>query len=370
MRKLSVSAYGLAVCGLVVIGLQSSAEAQNAMQAHVVAACGTPDITLTAGKNGPVFQDTTGKLCTSGSGGGGGGTSSNFGSAFPTAGTAIGAKSSSGSLMSPLNLDSSGNLLVNVAAGGAGGGAVFGPTAVGSAAANPPVLIAGTANATAAGTVQVAKVDNTGQQFFDCGSSTNTLCGLINSPPPLLVNGSNGTWTGLTPGTAQTGTIVAANIDNTSWAGTKLGAPSNYGTSPGVVVVPGVNAFVTNTVATTLATAPALVASTANIGNVGGQINVTPTDCSGTIASGGTAQNAFSAQAALHGFTIVNLSTDPFWISFTTTAAVGATQSYLLAAGSTTVQGGSFSTPLGFGMNTALSVIAATTSDKYSCTRW
>ena len=32
------------------------------------------------------------------------------------------------------------------------------------------------------------------------------------------------------------------------WAGTVLGAPSNYGTSPGAVEVPGVNAFVTNTV--------------------------------------------------------------------------------------------------------------------------
>lgn len=34
--------------------------------------------------------DSTGKLCVSGTGGGGGGTSSNFGSAFPTSGTAAG----------------------------------------------------------------------------------------------------------------------------------------------------------------------------------------------------------------------------------------------------------------------------------------
>lgn len=31
------------------------------------------------------------------------------------------------------------------------------------------------------------------------------------------------------------------------WVGTTLGAPSNYGTSPGAVTVPGVNAFITNT---------------------------------------------------------------------------------------------------------------------------
>jgi hypothetical protein len=35
------------------------------------------------------------------------------------------------------------------------------------------------------------------------------------------------------------------------WAGGTLGAMANYGTSPGAVLVPGVNAFVTNTVAVT-----------------------------------------------------------------------------------------------------------------------
>jgi len=39
---------------------------------------------------------------------------------------------------------------------------VAGPTAVGSAAANPPVLIAGTANAGATGNVQVWKIDSSG----------------------------------------------------------------------------------------------------------------------------------------------------------------------------------------------------------------
>ena len=42
---------------------------------------------------------------------------------------------------------------------------------------------------------------------------------------------------------------VSANI--ISWDGQPLGAPSNYGTSPGAVNVPGVNAFVTNTVTVT-----------------------------------------------------------------------------------------------------------------------
>lgn len=66
---------------------------------------------------------------------------------------------------SSLQLDANGYAKVNVAAGGAGGGAVYGPTAVGAAAANPPVLQGGTADATSTGTVQVAKVDSSGNQY-------------------------------------------------------------------------------------------------------------------------------------------------------------------------------------------------------------
>jgi hypothetical protein len=54
--------------------------------------------------------------------GGSGGTASNFGSAFPASGTAIGAKDSAGTNMAALNLDASGYLKVNVAAGGGSGG--------------------------------------------------------------------------------------------------------------------------------------------------------------------------------------------------------------------------------------------------------
>ena len=46
----------------------------------------------------------------------------------------------------------------------------------------------------------------------------------------------------------------ASNADNwiievVKWAGGTLGAMANYGTSPGAVLVPGVNAFITNTAA-------------------------------------------------------------------------------------------------------------------------
>ena len=74
----------------------------------VVSSCGTQSIT--AGQFGYLTEDTTGTLCSAGGGGGG------------------------------------------------GGGAVFGPTAAGTAAANPPVLMGGTVDGTATGAVDNWKV--------------------------------------------------------------------------------------------------------------------------------------------------------------------------------------------------------------------
>jgi hypothetical protein len=111
-------------------------------------------------------------------------------------------------------------------------------------------------------------------------------------------------------------------------------------------------------------------AGTNDIGNVGGRQNVTPNDCSGTIAVGGTAQNAFAASATRRGFIVMNLSTDEMWISFTGAAAANGTGSYGLSPATATTPGGSFSSPLGFGINTALSIVAATNGDKFTCTWW
>jgi hypothetical protein len=105
--------------------------------------------------------------------------------------------------------------------------------------------------------------------------------------------------------------------------------------------------------------------------------NVTPTDCSSTITTGGTAQNAITAQTTLHGFTIGNIdstagSGEPLWISFTGTAAASTAGSWPLAAPTATTFAGftSYSTPPGFGTNHAVSIIGATTGHKFSCTWW
>ena len=53
---------------------------------------------------------------------------------------------------------------------------------------------------------------------------------------------------------------ISSNI--TQWDSINLGAPSAYGTSPGAVTVPGVNAFITNTPAVSAGASKHLVSST------------------------------------------------------------------------------------------------------------
>lgn len=106
-------------------------------------------------------------------------------------------------------------------------------------------------------------------------------------------------------------------------------------------------------------------------------VNVTPRDCSVAITTGGTAQNIITASPSIHGFVIMNVdntngSGEPVGVSFTGTASIGASGTYVLAAPVATTYAfpGSFSTPLGFGPNHSVSVIAATTGHIISCTRW
>jgi hypothetical protein len=98
---------------------------------------------------------------------------------------------------SPFQLDSAGNLLVNIKAGSSGNGA-----------------------ASSTGSAVPAQADYNGVNV------AGTLRGR----------------TGVNP----TGSVYAAQTDLTSANGVVLGSPSNYGTAPGAVAVLGVNAFVTN----------------------------------------------------------------------------------------------------------------------------
>ena len=101
--------------------------------------------------------------------------------------------------------------------------------------------------------------------------------------------------------------------------------------------------------------------------------NVTVTNCSAAIQTGGTAQQAFGSMASRHGFIIANIDTaEPLWFSFTGVAVAAGTGSFPLGPATATTYAGlsSFTSPIGMGINTALSVYAATAGHKFTCTTW
>lgn len=310
---------GAILCGLAALGIQVPVHAQTQISALVTATCGTPGITLTAGRPGVVTQNTGGQLCvnvTVSASVAGFSSNGSFGSLTATATTsastalpsgtvtritntsatatvscteATGAATGvvnniivePGSSVSRVNgafdhiacIDQTGstgsNLVIleggaglgNDSGGGGGGGssgAVFGPTAVGSANANPPVVIGGTVTGAAGQNVEgvavkpastaplatdfalvtvespnspvlSALITNSQTTAHGCSTAAYSLLGCVGQldddvkgPIPLTVNGATHGQTGLTPGTAQTGTIFAANHDVTSVGGTAV----------------------------------------------------------------------------------------------------------------------------------------------------
>jgi hypothetical protein len=71
------------------------------------------------------------------------------------------------------------------------------------------------------------------------GTVTATSAATYNSTPPTYVSGTSN------PLQADVNGRLLTSDSITTWAGGALGAMANYGTSPGAVLVPGVNAYVT-----------------------------------------------------------------------------------------------------------------------------
>jgi hypothetical protein len=95
----------------------AGADAGNGIKVSAVYHTSAP--TYTDGQRSDLQTDAAGNLCVNiKAGSNPGGTSSNFAASFPSAGTAIGALNSAGTLMQPLNLDASGNLKIALQSGG------------------------------------------------------------------------------------------------------------------------------------------------------------------------------------------------------------------------------------------------------------
>jgi hypothetical protein len=306
MRNTISWALGAIGCVLMVMGGLAPSYAQNAIQAYVVAACGTPGITLTAGKNGPVFQNTAGNLCTSGSGGGGGLSVTD--QATFTAGT---------SSFTP-------------------GGGFYN--------SSQQTLTSGTQGTFALSNVRSLEVDTP-----TTNSNLNTI---LTAPQPYLPA------TTPTTNTYTTGVTSPANgdlhgawySDISAWAGTQLGAPSNYGTSPGTVAVPGVNAFITNTVGIT-ANSSVNVAQFGGVSTATGQVAVSTApvtatntalvvdlrpDSPGIITLGPAAVANSVPQTLSSQYPTNATTTTPTAITGNATGAAGAVVGTLAAAASKT----------------------------------
>lgn len=154
--------------------------------------------------------------------------------------------------------------------------------------------------------------------------------------------------------------------------GTALGAPSNYGTSPGAVTVMGVNAFVTNTPAVTQSGGPwtnnltqlnsVALGSPSNYGTSPGAVSVMGVNAfitnspavtfapstSSTVAltrfhaSSAAAANVKATAGNLYGLVLGNSGTVPCWLQVfntaaTPTAGTSVVDSYLVQAGVTVV---------------------------------
>ncbi len=114
---------------------------------------------------------------------------------------------------------------------------------------------------TLTGTVTAYGVAPTGNVFGVNAFITNTVPVTLTSTTvtgTVAVTQSTSPWVVSLTSTTITGTVAVTQSTSpwvtsvTAWGGGTLGAMATYGTTPGAVLVPGVNAFITNTVPVTL----------------------------------------------------------------------------------------------------------------------
>lgn len=111
----------------------------------------------------------------------------------------------------------------------------------------------------------------------------------------------------------------------TTWAAGTLGAMANYGTSPGAVLVPGVNAFITNS--PTVSFSPSTSSTVA---------------MTKYHASSAAAANVKASAGNLYGAVLGNSGTVPCWLQLfnnagSPTAGTSVIDSYLVQAGVTVI---------------------------------
>ena len=184
--------------------------------------------------------------------GGSGGTASNFGSAFPTVGTAIGAKDSTGTNMASLNLDASGNLKVAVTGAGSGGTSAVDESSftAGTSAFTPSggfYQTTATANALTTGQVGLWQMTAQRAGFVNLRNSSGTELGGTATP---LRDAPDGTIWALTGTSANVNVTNTVAVSGTFWQTTQPVSgtvTSNQGGAPWTVKPDGTGWAMTST---------------------------------------------------------------------------------------------------------------------------
>lgn len=158
------------------------------------------------------------------------------------------------------------------------------------------------------------------------------------------------------------GAVTVANGADVAQGTTTDAAVTNPASSATVIAaLKGLLALVASTDAQL---PPALGPQTAeNSLSIVNAISTAPTNASGTITSGGTAQNAAAANATRRGFVLQNNSTGDLWFS-TIATAVQSQPSFKLPPGAYYE-----SPPFGGGVG-AISIIGATTGQAFTGREW
>ena len=100
------------------------------------------------------------------------------------------------------------------------------------------------------------------------------------------------------------------------------------------------------------------------LNGAGGAAQVTKTDRSGTITSGGNAQTLMAANASRNGWQLQNNSTGNLWFNELGGTAVQTQPSFRLAPGE------SYESPVGASTALAISIIGATTGQTFTAREW
>lgn len=144
-----------------------------------------------------------------------GGTSSNFSSAFPASGTAVGA--SDGTNMKPLAVDGSGNLKVNIAAGGVAAATDNSAFSAGTGTGLPIMAVFNDSiSAAASGDVAVPRMSAARQLLVADQAYTSG-----GWSPGHVVAGASTNASSIKGSAGQLGNVYAANSD-TTWAYVKF----------------------------------------------------------------------------------------------------------------------------------------------------